>query len=78
MCFLLIPGALSDITGNYRGAFYLAGAAICLSGLICVPLRRIAKWETRKLEGDNSAVPNAIFLSSDLTLHVSSKADINV
>ena len=46
-------GALSDVTGNYEGAFYLAGAAICLSGIICFPLRRISKWENRRMYGED-------------------------
>ena len=70
---LILTGALSDITGNYRGAFYLAGAAICLSGTICFPLRRISKWENRR----NNSGPNAIALSSDLVLYVSSKQNVN-
>lgn len=71
-----IAGALSDITGNYRGAFYLAGAAICLSGSICFPLRRISKWENQRKRSDNDA--NAIAFSSDLVIHVSSKQSVNV
>ncbi|XP_045207404.2 monocarboxylate transporter 13-like isoform X2 [Mercenaria mercenaria] len=38
-------GALFDATGNYLASFYLAGVVICLSGLICLPLRRLSRWE---------------------------------
>lgn len=41
-------GALSDQAGDYEGAFYLAGAAIGLSGAICFPLRALSKWEKKK------------------------------
>lgn len=40
-------GALSDNAGDYEGAFYLAGAAIGLSGAICFPLRAVCRWEHR-------------------------------
>ncbi|XP_045207405.1 monocarboxylate transporter 13-like isoform X3 [Mercenaria mercenaria] len=40
-----IAGALFDATGNYLASFYLAGVVICLSGLICLPLRRLSRWE---------------------------------
>ncbi|CAG5134292.1 unnamed protein product [Candidula unifasciata] len=43
-----VAGAISDYTGNYNAAFYLAGVSLTLSGLICLPLRRIASWETGK------------------------------
>ena len=41
----MLSGALSDMSGDYQGAFYMAGGAIALSGLICFPLRRISAWE---------------------------------
>ncbi|XP_045207943.2 monocarboxylate transporter 3-like [Mercenaria mercenaria] len=43
-----IAGALSDEAGDYEGAFYLAGAAIALSGAICFPLRAVCRWENRR------------------------------
>ena len=43
-----IPGALSDATGDYKASFYLAGGVIALSGLICIPLRRISRWEKKR------------------------------
>ena len=59
-----ITGALSDITGNYIGAFYLAGATILLAGIMCLPLRRITKWEYNK-NCRMGVYKNAIDLSSD-------------
>ena len=46
-CNLFI-GTIADSTGDYRGAFFLAGIVMCLSGAICFPLRRILKWESRR------------------------------
>ena len=43
-----ITGALSDATGDYRASFYLAGSVIALSGIICIPLRRISRWERKR------------------------------
>ena len=34
-------GALKDATGSYTYSFYMAGATLALSGVICFPLRRI-------------------------------------
>jgi len=39
---------LFDATGDYRASFYLAGMVIALSGIICLPLRRVSRWEKRK------------------------------
>ncbi|XP_060077419.1 monocarboxylate transporter 12-like [Ylistrum balloti] len=40
-----IAGALSDMSGNYNMSFYFGGITLGLGGFICIPLRRIAKWE---------------------------------
>ncbi|KAL4229058.1 hypothetical protein ACF0H5_012096 [Mactra antiquata] len=45
-----IAGALFDLTGNYMASFYLAGSVICISGLICLPLRRLSRWEKARNE----------------------------
>ena len=47
-------GALSDATGDYRASFYLAGSVIALSGIICIPLRRISRWERKKQEKEQT------------------------
>lgn len=49
-----IAGALSDEAGDYEGAFYLAGAAIGLSGAICFPLRAVSRWENRRAGAGNT------------------------
>ncbi|CAL1534046.1 unnamed protein product [Lymnaea stagnalis] len=57
-----VAGAMSDVTGNYNAAFYLAGVTLTLSGLICLPLRRVSIWENSKNNGR--------------TLHVRSPSEI--
>ena len=42
------PGLLYDWTGNYNISFYSAGAALALAGVICLPLRRVARWQKQK------------------------------
>lgn len=52
--YTFFPGALSDQAGDYEGAFYLAGAAIGLSGAICFPLRALSRWEKKKAKRNDS------------------------
>jgi len=40
-----IAGAISDMTGAYTYSFYMAGGALFFGGVICLPLRRVARWE---------------------------------
>ena len=48
--FCNLPGSLSDTYGNYNAAFYLAGISFALSGISCIPLRRISRWENERAE----------------------------
>ncbi|XP_069105357.1 monocarboxylate transporter 12-like [Argopecten irradians] len=48
-----IAGALADIYGNYRVAFYFSGISLVLGGLISVPLRFISKREHSKIKEFN-------------------------
>ena len=49
-------GSLYDWTGNYNLSFYVAGSTIALAGIICFPLRRIARWQhARELEKQRRA-----------------------
>lgn len=80
-CFcLFLAGALSDSTGNYNAAFYLAGITLALSGIICLPLRRIAKWEFSKQNlasaGQNSGRP--VTNSSQVMSDHSKGTDIDI
>ena len=36
-----------DKTESIDVAFYVAGALIALAGVICIPIRRLARWENR-------------------------------
>ncbi|XP_033728826.1 monocarboxylate transporter 12-like isoform X2 [Pecten maximus] len=40
-----IAGSLADATGNYNDSFYFAGGVITVAGILCLPLRRILRWE---------------------------------
>lgn len=44
-----IAGILFDITGNYTVSFYVAGACLSMAGVICIPLKYIAKRRDKKL-----------------------------
>ena len=48
----LHAGFLSDMTGDYNISFYVAGTFLGLGGLICFPLRRIARWERSRDSAD--------------------------
>ncbi|XP_074652647.1 monocarboxylate transporter 12-B-like isoform X2 [Tubulanus polymorphus] len=43
-----LAGAFKDVTGSYDITFYLAGGMISMSGLMCLPLRRLNAWENRQ------------------------------
>ena len=43
--FFFNTGSLSDKTGTYNITFYLAGVTMFMAGALCVPLRRVARWE---------------------------------
>lgn len=70
-----IAGALSDATGDYKASFYLAGGVIALSGIICIPLRRISQWERRRSE--NQQTLNDLDTEIKPMLSVSDDSDEN-
>lgn len=37
-----------DATGSYDASFYISGSLILLSGLLGMPLRRLAEWEKKR------------------------------
>ncbi len=45
---LFLTGALFDATGNYNLSFFVAGGMLAMAGIICFPLRRIARWQHNK------------------------------
>lgn len=42
---LCVAGALYDKTGSFTVSFLVCGVLIILGGVICLPVRRIARWE---------------------------------
>jgi len=41
-------GALYDVTESYSWSFIVAGCLLLLAGVVCIPLRRVARWERRR------------------------------
>ena len=44
-------GALYDWSGSYSISFFTSGGLIAVAGLICLPVRIVARWEKRRMEG---------------------------
>lgn len=47
-----ISGSIFDATGSYTVPFVISGCLMGVAGLICLPVRRIACWESRQRGGD--------------------------
>lgn len=43
-----ISGAILDRTGSYIYPFLVSGSSITLAGIVCLPVRRIARWENER------------------------------
>jgi len=43
-------GAILDATGSYVYPFLVSGSSFALAGLICLPVRRIARWEEQRAD----------------------------
>ena len=41
-------GAILDATGSYVYPFIVSGISIALAGVVCLPVRRVAKWESER------------------------------
>lgn len=46
-CF---AGALLEATGSFTAPFIVSGCMLALGGIICLPARRIAAWEAKRIE----------------------------
>lgn len=57
-----VAGFFFDLTGTYDASFYIAGAVITLSGIMCFPLPWISRWERRRKEGP---LPEIITTAAD-------------
>lgn len=58
-----VAGLFYDLTGSYDASFYIAGALISISGLMCFPLPRISRWEKNRKNRTESIVPEVIVTS---------------
>ena len=43
-----IAGGFADITGSFTTTFYVFGTTYALAGVMCMPIRRVKKWETER------------------------------
>ena len=50
MCIdiILCIGAILDATGSYVYPFLVSGISMALAGVVCLPIRRIARWEQQR------------------------------
>ena len=48
LIFFNIVGAMYASTGSLVAPFVVCGVLIALGGIICIPVRRVAKWENPK------------------------------
>lgn len=46
----LVLGFFKDLTGGYDASFWLSGALITISAILCYPLNYVKKLEMKKLE----------------------------
>lgn len=54
--FSTVKGWLSDMTGNFDAAFYMGGVALAVSGILCVPLERVSKWERKREAAKSNSI----------------------
>ncbi|RUS70172.1 hypothetical protein EGW08_022064 [Elysia chlorotica] len=78
-----IAGSLSDTYGNYNAAFYLAGISFALSGISCIPLRRISRWEKeraakRALQDLDQLSPAAAMTAPSVEIRVDSPKAVDL
>lgn len=43
-----IAGFFTDLTGSYNVSFYISGALITISAVLCYPLDRVNRWEKKR------------------------------
>ena len=67
--FVCVTGGLYDVTESYSSSFIVAGGLLILAGLVCVPLRRVDRWQlwrrkrrrTEQQQPTSNIVRNAIW-----------------
>ena len=52
-------GALLDWTGSFVAPFLVAGSLMTVGGLVCLPVRKIARWEHARNERRQPAAANS-------------------
>uniref|UniRef100_A0A2P2HYH7 Monocarboxylate transporter 14-like n=1 Tax=Hirondellea gigas TaxID=1518452 RepID=A0A2P2HYH7_9CRUS len=45
-----IAGGFADLTGGFSTSFFVFGALYAISGLMCIPIRRIKQWELNRVK----------------------------
>jgi len=45
MLCVVFAGGLYDVTYSYSWSFIVAGSLLLLAGVICIPLRRLERWQ---------------------------------
>lgn len=43
-----IAGFFTDLTGSYNVSFYISGALITISAVLCYPLNYVNQWEKKR------------------------------
>ena len=67
-----VAGFIADATQSYDVAFYVSGASIAVAGIICFPLRRLARWraERHKSKSVESECPQKQEHDGDIVINV--------
>lgn len=47
----VFAGFIFDVTNSYATSFIASGGLIAAGGLLCMPIRKIAQWEERRMNG---------------------------
>ncbi|XP_055639332.1 monocarboxylate transporter 12 isoform X2 [Toxorhynchites rutilus septentrionalis] len=50
-----IAGFFTDLTGSYNVSFYISGALITISAVLCYPLNIVNRWEKKRAASKKSA-----------------------
>lgn len=53
-----LVGFLYDLTGSYDMTFYFFGIVIALSGLMCLPVNAVMRWERRQMDRSDVEMAN--------------------
>ncbi|XP_053697939.1 monocarboxylate transporter 12-like [Sabethes cyaneus] len=51
-----IAGFFTDLTGSYNASFYISGALITISAVLCYPLSMVNRWEKNRAAKKSSGI----------------------